>query len=389
MKIAYATLYDVLNQASWPTKHQAGIYGSGYYLAKTLTEASVFIDYLGPLKEKKSLITSLKFHIYHHLFGKKYYSWAEPLILNDFATRISQKLSQLSSDLILCPINVIPIANLECKQPIVLWTDTTLDLLIDYYPYLSNLCQETIINIRAMEQAALDKCKLIIYTSEWAAQGAVKTYGIAPSKIKVIPWGANIECDRNYNDIYSLVKSRNPRTCKLLFMGVDWVRKGGSVAFGVAKELNKIGLNTELTIVGCEPLIDEPIPSFVKSLGYVDKSTKEGSEKINGLFAESHFLILPTVADCSPFVIAEANSFGVPCLATNVGGIPTMIRDNFNGKVFSNDANIYDYCNYIVNLFSNHEQNEKLALSSFNEYQTRLNWTVAAQTAKKLFTHLL
>lgn len=389
MKIAYAALYDVLNQASWPSKHQAGIYGSGYYLANALTEESVFIDYLGPLKEKKSVVTSLKFHVYHHLFGKKYYSWAEPLILNDFATRISRKLSKFNSDLVLCPINVVPIAKLECHQPIVLWTDATLDLLIDDYPFLTNLCEETIKNIYAMEQSALDKCKMVIYTSDWAAQGAIKTYGIDPSKVKVIPWGANIECNRTFDDIYSLVKCRNSKVCKLLFIGVDWVRKGGNVAFDVAKELNKLGLNTELTIVGCEPILDEPIPSFVKSLGYVDKSTKEGSEKMEMLFAESHFLILPTVADCTPFVIAEANSFGVPCLATDVGGITTMIRDNFNGKVFSKNANINEYCIYVLHLFSNQKQNEKLALSSFNEYQTRLNWKVAAQTAKNLFLDLV
>ena len=389
MKVAYVTLYDVLNPASWPSKHQAGIYGSGYYLAKALTDASVFIDYISPIKEKKALITSAKFHIYQKLFGKQYYSWAEPIILQDFAYQISQRLATLNSDVVLCPINVIPIAKLECKQPIVLWTDTTLDLLIDFYPYLSNLCQETITNIQAMERVALNKCKLVLYTSEWAAQAAIKTYGIEPSKVKVLPWGVNVECDRTINDINSILKSRVLNPCKLLFIGVDWIRKGGNIALEVAKELNKTGLNAELTIVGCEPIVNEPLPHFVSSLGYIDKSTTEGNEKINKLFAESHFLILPTLADCSPVVLAEANSFGVPCISTNIGGIPTIIKDNLNGKVFPLNASISEYCTYIVNLFSNYSEYKKLALSSFNDYQVRLNWSSAGKAAKSLFKHLI
>lgn len=389
MKVAYVTLYDVLNPASWPSKHQAGIYGSGYYLAKALTDASVFIDYISPIKEKKALITSAKFHIYQKLFKKQYYSWAEPIILQDFADQVSKRLSTLNSDIVLSPINVIPITKLECKQPIVLWTDTTLDLLIDFYPYLSNLCQETITNIQAMERVALNKCKLILYTSEWAAQAAVKTYGIEPSKVKVIPWGVNVECDRTINDIYSILNSRVLNPCKLLFIGVDWIRKGGNIALEVAKELNKIGVNAELTIVGCEPMVNEPLPQFVNSLGYIDKSTNEGNEKINKLFAESHFLILPTLADCSPVVLAEANSFGVPCLATRVGGIPTMIKDDLNGKTFSTNASVTEYCTYISNLFNITGQYKRLALSSFNEYQTRLNWAVSVETAKKLLRELV
>jgi glycosyltransferase involved in cell wall biosynthesis len=83
-------------------------------------------------------------------------------------------------------------------------------------------------------------------------------------------------------------------------------------------------------------------------------------------------------------VFPEACSFGVPCIATDVGGIPSIIKDGFNGKTFSKDAEIADYCTYISNLFSDYAQYKNLALSSFNEYQSRLNWSVAGQTVRKL-----
>nr|WP_275974004.1 glycosyltransferase family 4 protein [Argonema galeatum] len=279
----------------------------------------------------------------------------------------------------------MPIAHLECKQPIVLWTDSTIAALIDLYPYLSNLCSETQRNIYALEKSAFDRCKLVIFSSEWAAQTAIDIYGINPSKVKVVPWGANIECDRTLDDIQTIVDSRDSNPCKLLFFGTQWERKGGDIALSVAKELNSIGLNTELTVVGCDPPVtQQSLPTFVKFLGFIDKSNKEGEHKINQLLGESHFLILPSQAETYGHVFCEANSFGVPCIATNIGGIPTVIKENSNGKTFSLDANVLEYCTYIDSLMNNYSEYKRLAFSSFNEYQSRLNWSVAVKTVKRL-----
>jgi len=66
-----------------------------------------------------------------------------------------------------------------------------------------------------------------------------------------------------------------------------------------------------------------------------------------------------------------------------------VIKDGLNGKTFSKDANIDEYCKYISNLFLNYSHYKKLALSSFNEYQNRLNWSVAGEAVKKLLEDLI
>ena len=40
---------------------------------------------------------------------------------------------------------------------------------------------------------------------------------------------------------------------KLLFVAVKWNTKGGPIAIETLNELNKRGINTELTVVGCKP----------------------------------------------------------------------------------------------------------------------------------------
>ena len=388
MRVAYVTTYDVLDNSRW-FKNQVGLCGAAYYLEKTLKNQSIVLDYIGPLQEKYTSITKFKGKCYYKFLKKVYQPWADPLVLRKYASEISKKLTSSNSDVVLCPENAVPIAYLKCKQPIVLWTDAPLAAAINFYPSFSNFCNETKRSIYALEKSALDRCKLVIFWSDWAAEVAVKTYGIAPSKIKVVPSGPNIECNRTNEDVNSIVESRVTTPCKLLFIGVEWFRKGGDIALEVAKELNKRGLPTELSVVGCQPITSEPLPSFVKVIGFVDKYTGEGLNKINKLFSKSHFLILPSRAEAYGLVLVEANSFGLPCIATNVGGIPTIVKDGLNGKTFSMNASISEYCTYIAEVMANYSEYKRLALSSFNEYQTRLNWSAAGETAKQLIMELV
>ena len=378
MKIAYITTYDSQDVAKWS--------GLGFYIVKSLKEQSIQVDLISSVRNKYSPLSILfksKEYLYKYLLKKNYLHSREPALLSRYANKAAKRLARLEADIVFSP-GSIPIAYLECPQPIVFWTDATFAGMIDFYPEFSNLCQESIRNGNAMEQSALDRSKLAIYSSEWAAKTAIENYKIDPNKVKVVPFGANIECQRGLDDIKSLVETRPSHKCKLLFLGVDWLRKGGNIAFKVAKELNQSGLETELTLVGCSPIVDEPLPNFVRSLGFISKSTKEGREQLDQIIAESHFLILPSRAECYGVVFCEANSFGVPCLATKVGGIPTIIRDNVNGKLFDKDVEILEYCEYISNLFARYSEYKELAISAFCEYQSRLNWSIAGKTVKKM-----
>lgn len=388
MKIAYVTVYDVLNQQKWP-KTQLGLCQAGYTIAKTLERQSVTLAYIGDLKKKFSLITRTKWEFYRRFYQKDYYRWVEPTIVQDYGKQVENQLAKVNYDLILCPENVIPISQIKSQKPIVLWTDAPLCALIDFYPYLSNLCQETRQNIYQIEQAALDQCQIIIYASDWGAKKAIHQYNLNPNKVKVIPWGANLEEYRTIEDIYQIIASRPKEPCKLLHLGVEWFRKGGDIALEVTKMLNERGLKTELLIAGNPPMTSKPIPNYVKYFGYLKKSIKEERDKLNHLMESAHFLILPSKADCSPHVLCEANAFGLPCLTTNVGGISTIIKDGLNGKKFTVETSASEYCNYILELMTHYDRYKSLALSSFQEYQTRLNWNVACQQANQLFKTIL
>jgi glycosyltransferase involved in cell wall biosynthesis len=380
MKIAYVTTYNaqsLTGSSEWS--------GSGYYISQSLKNQGMHLEHLGPLKEKPifRIVQKCK-RGYYKFFQNTYYEKdADLLVLKDYAYQISKKLAAAPSDVVFSA-TIRPIVYLDCRQPIVFWADATCTGLVNFYPQYSNLCQESLERWHMMEKLALEKCKLAIYASDWAAQTAIEYYSADPAKVKVVPFGANIDSCRSLGEIKDLIEARPSNRCKLLFLGVDWYRKGGDVALKVAEELNNLGLATELTVVGCKPILEEALPNFVKPLGFISKSTATGKEKINQLIAESHFLILPSRAECYGVVFCEANSFGVPCISRKVGGIPTIIKPNINGNLFDLNAGISEYCDYIIDLFADYSNYKELALSAFHEYESRLNWRVAGRKVKDL-----
>jgi glycosyltransferase involved in cell wall biosynthesis len=387
MNIAYVTTYDaskLKGSNEWS--------GTGYHIAKAIKNQSISLDYFGSLKEPCGLnnIRRIKRLYYKLLEKRNYQSDADIRTLKCYAEQVSKKLntSQKQIDIIFSA-TVNPIAYLEASQPIVFWADATFANIKDFYPIYTNLSESVIHDWNQMESLALQKAKLAIYSSDWAAQSAINDYGADPSRVKVIPFGSNIDSPFTHETVKDVIATRPSDCCKLLFLGVDWIRKGGHVAYEVARELNKSGLKTELTVVGCRPIIDGAIPNFVKPLGFISKATQEGQDQISQLLMDSHFLILPTIADCTPIVFAEANSLGLPCLSTTVGGVPTIIRNGFNGQLFSPEGNISDYCDYITNLFANYKDYKNLALSAFHEYESRLNWSVAGREVKNLLESIL
>lgn len=384
MKIAYATVYDARS-----LKGSNEWSGLGYYISKSLKSQGLHLDYLGPLKEKAVFRMAQKLkRRYYKIFQSCHYEKdSDLLVLKDYAHQISKKLAATNADVVFSA-TLRPIVYLDCNQPIVFWADATCAGLLDFYPQYDNLCQESFESWHTMERLALEKCELAIYASDWAAKTAIDYYGADPAKVKVVPFGANIDSFRTLDEVKNLIEGRSSNRCKLLFLGVDWYRKGGDIALKVAEKLNNLGLDTELTVVGCKPVVEGTLPSFVKPLGFISKSTIAGKEKIEQLIAESHFLILPSRAECYGVVFCEANSFGVPCISREVGGIPTIIKPNVNGNLFDLNASVSEYCDYIYGLFSNYNDYKKLALSTFNEYESRLNWTVSGKKVKELLNKI-
>ncbi len=182
MKIAFVSQFSAFDIHSWS--------GIPYNMSRCLEDSSHTLLHISPLKEKWPLIYKGKKAYYRLRTGRDYHRDREPAVLDHYARQVSQELRGSDADIVFSP-GTIPIAHLSCEQPIVFWTDATFAGMAEYYPGFSNLTPETRAAGDAMESSALNRSKLAIYSSDWAAETAINYYGTDPKKVKVVPFGAN------------------------------------------------------------------------------------------------------------------------------------------------------------------------------------------------------
>ncbi|MEO0202747.1 MAG: glycosyltransferase family 4 protein [candidate division WOR-3 bacterium] len=91
----------------------------------------------------------------------------------------------------------------------------------------------------------------------------------------------------------------------------------------------------------------------VEHLGFIND--------ISLFFNKIDVLILPSRKEGLPRVILESFSFGIPVIASNVGGVPEVVKENYNGFLFESE-NVYELLEKI-NLL---EKNPKIILQISN-----------------------
>jgi glycosyltransferase involved in cell wall biosynthesis len=380
MKIAYATTFDGRDVLNWS--------GTPFYMSEALQQAGVAVEYVGSLKRRLPPGFKLKQIWNKFVSGQRESPRFNTVAAKYYSAQVDERIKDLNVQAVVSPL-INPIAYLECKQPVVLWTDALYAGLIGFYSPFANHSAASIRQGNKITSACLERVDLAIFCSDWAARSATELYGISPHKVKVVPFGANIRIQHTLADIRTIIQQRSRTTLKFLFLGKHWDRKGGNIVFNVVKALHAAGQPVELHFVGCQPPKEEIIPPYIHCHGFISKRTPEGVARITQLLHDSHFLFVPSRAEAYGIVFCEANAYGLPCLTSYVGGIPTVVKDNINGMTFALDAPVSRYCDYILDLMRDYSRYEALALSAFNEYQTRLNWDSAVRTVKNLITEKL
>jgi glycosyltransferase involved in cell wall biosynthesis len=97
---------------------------------------------------------------------------------------------------------------------------------------------------------------------------------------------------------------------------------------------------------------------------------------LNGYFSRAAFLLLPSRADCTPIVCHEATAFGLPVLATDVGGLPSTVDSGQTGMLWSPEKFSAEAPPWIAATLAERPRYEALARAARRRFETRGNWAV-------------
>lgn len=266
------------------------------------------------------------------------------------------------------------ISRLRTPLPVVFCADATFANLVDYYWDFTHLSAEYLRSGHAQEKAALARADLAVYPSEWAARSAIEDYGADPAKVRVISFGANHGHANQRATVRQWIAERPTDRIRLLFVGRHWERKGGELVVATALCLIAHGYPVTLDIVGCDiPAQHHDVP-WIHRHGLLNQRDPAAVAKLHRLFAQAHFVMVPSRAEAYGLTFAEANAFGTPPIATATGGIPAIIRHGHNGLLLPLGATAPDYADAIVATFTDPACYRAMCRQAFTEFEQRLNW---------------
>lgn len=238
----------------------------------------------------------------------------------------------------------------------------------------------------AREERVIGAARLGIYSSDFMARRAAQEFGEAGAgKLIAIPFGTNLD-DLPEVPLLQPTTDGPEGRIELLFIGLDWERKGGSIALDAFDTLRTEGRSVRLTIVGCNPAQARGVPG-IEIHPYLDKNTAHDRAVLARLFARSHFLILPTRADCTPMVIAESNAHGIPVLAADVGGVASLLVSGQNGQLMPFPATGADYAAAALTILAEPTAYRSLRQRSFDHRRARLDWDAWAKSLIEVLRH--
>lgn len=178
-------------------------------------------------------------------------------------------------------------------------------------------------------------CRAIITWSEWARKGFVKD-GVDSSKVVVIPppMPLNHEKKINHDGI------------NILFIGRDFIRKGGDIVLKVFTKLSKEFDNINLIYVGSLPDKIKNIVTNFKNIYYLNKPND--NDLYNKILPSSDIIFLPTRYDAYALTILESMSYGLPIVASDINSIKETVIHGQNGFLANDEHSFEKYLALLI-----------------------------------------
>jgi len=228
--------------------------------------------------------------------------------------------------------------------------------------------------------------RIIVHNAMLKAR-LVSCYKVPSAKITVIPHGSNVHVS---------VKQDYSRQNDLLFFGSVTPHKGLELLVEAFEEIYREEPHVTLTIIGRLPPLTKR-KWYAKFIKRVKKSEAKKNIQVKGFvkcedleksFPGFDMLILPYCDVSHSGVAAFASAYGLPIIATKVGGFPYQIRNRENGLLVNPDSS-KAIAQAVLQLLNNQEMRGKLGKSARMYAEKCLSWEMIAEQHLKLYEEVL
>jgi len=203
----------------------------------------------------------------------------------------------------------------------------------------------------------------ILGLTDAVVEQIVKDYVVPYSKVRKtkLPFCLDLK-------LFKPSPDREDNEIRILFVGGDFIRKGGDILLQWFKENHQLGL--KMTMMTGFPVEEHPKIAVAKNIEY-------GQPMHIELFSRHDLFVLPTGCDAYPSVLGEAACAGLAILTTrNALGASEVIHNGENGYICNSSELLLEKLTELINdkhLIETMKRNSRKLMEREFNYESVLN----------------
>ena len=249
---------------------------------------------------------------------------------------------------------------------------------------------------RAMEEERIIGCsEAVLASCDVEAAQIISLYKADPARVHVVPLGVDHAFFApGYRPQARRALGHNVESALLLFVGRLQKLKGVDLALETQIELRRRGVPTKLAIVGGPSGPDgvstlRALHERVQEAGVINDVyfvAPQSHQLLSTWFRAADVTLVPSRAESFGLVALESSACGTPVVASEVGGLTTLVENNVNG-VLLKDRDVTSWADAVEGLLNEHHARSlgTSAVLRAREY----TWRIAAERLTDIVATLM
>ena len=251
------------------------------------------------------------------------------------------------------------------QRPYAIYADNTYSLTRKLFPAWAPLSKTADRDWLELEQKTFREARAVFGKTRWVCKAVAQDYGCDPATVFPVGGGTS--------SIVATLEGKSYARRIALFVGNKYELKGVPTLLEAWRTVREQLPEALLWIVGVDPprRVRKDLPS-VQWLGYVTDRAE-----LDALYRDASVFVLPTQFEAWGNAVAEAMGFGLPCVTTDVGGLPEVVDDGKTGVLVpprDPDALAAE----LIALLSDPARAEALGRAGYEKARTQMTWKAVA-----------
>jgi len=234
---------------------------------------------------------------------------------------------------------------------------------------------------RSLLRFVLKRATHITATGQFLKDNTCRICHPASHKISVIPFGVEVPDG---------IVPPPSGPLKICYLKGHQMKYGPDILLKAMCEVKKAVPEVVLSMAG-EGELTEQLKQMVSSLGLEDNVNFVGfvqHERVHSFLKEHHMMVMPSLMEAFGVAALEASACGRPVIASNVGGVPEVVKDGITGiLVPPNDP--HQLAEAIIRLVQDAEVREKMGKAGYEFVKERYSWERSLDMMSDLYERLI